>query len=424
MLAHLRRAPLVVGDLVGGRSEEGAVEGKTNNGVPRAEVVQASRIDATEDSCWPDDSPAMAGEASRCAELADETGRLNEVDLALVLAERDLAGGEQEEGSCRLSLGEEDFAIVRAHRLEKLCQALDLFVTKTTEEGDATQLGWANANLLDHREGAYHGAVAVADIAAKIPMSPTPALAAPATPACTIVHAGDTMPVGGPPQAAIRRNPMPIKKSELYSRLWQSCDELRGGMDASEYKNYILVLLFIKYVSDKFAGQPYAEIIQDIEGHLQGGIPAAEVDAESAMAPYWMVCPRLKKALFEGQRKGYFDLKVAKADIKTTIYEHPEFADFIAQMNAHFAVWKKKSTGMLKALKPGFHPKELIAKLSEGLLDHYADRPLVDPYDIYQHLMGYWAQTMQDDAYLVADEGSDGGWHAETRSTRPTWPSA
>ena len=53
---------------------------------------------------------------------------------------------------------------------------------------------------------------------------------------------------------------MPIKKSELYSRLWQSCDELRGGMDASEYKNYILVLLFIKYVSDKFAGQPYAEI--------------------------------------------------------------------------------------------------------------------------------------------------------------------
>jgi type I restriction enzyme M protein len=65
-------------------------------------------------------------------------------------------------------------------------------------------------------------------------------------------------------------------------------------------------------------------------------------------------------------------------------------------------------------LKPGFHPKELIAKLSEGLLDHYADRPLVDPYDIYQHLMDYWAATMQDDAYLVADEGSDGGWHAET----------
>src|SRR5271166_6396105 len=48
---------------------------------------------------------------------------------------------------------------------------------------------------------------------------------------------------------------MPIKKSELYSSLWESCDELRGGMDASQYKDYVLVLLFVKYVSDKYAGQ-------------------------------------------------------------------------------------------------------------------------------------------------------------------------
>src|SRR6266853_1344017 len=53
---------------------------------------------------------------------------------------------------------------------------------------------------------------------------------------------------------------MPIKKSELYSSLWSSCDELRGGMDASQYKDYILVLLFIKYVSDKYAGVPFAPI--------------------------------------------------------------------------------------------------------------------------------------------------------------------
>src|SRR5258706_14241754 len=53
---------------------------------------------------------------------------------------------------------------------------------------------------------------------------------------------------------------MPIKKSELYSSLWSRCDELRGGMDASQYKDYVLVLLFIKYVSDKYAGQPYAPI--------------------------------------------------------------------------------------------------------------------------------------------------------------------
>ena len=51
---------------------------------------------------------------------------------------------------------------------------------------------------------------------------------------------------------------MAIKKSELYSSLWASCDELRGGMDASQYNDYVLVMLFIKYVSDKYAGQKYA----------------------------------------------------------------------------------------------------------------------------------------------------------------------
>jgi type I restriction enzyme M protein len=53
---------------------------------------------------------------------------------------------------------------------------------------------------------------------------------------------------------------MALKKSELYSSLWQGCDELRGGMDASQYKDYVLVLLFVKYVSDKYAGQPDALI--------------------------------------------------------------------------------------------------------------------------------------------------------------------
>ena len=53
---------------------------------------------------------------------------------------------------------------------------------------------------------------------------------------------------------------MAIKKSELYSSLWASCDELRGGMDASQYKDYVLFMLFIKYVSDKYAGVPFAPV--------------------------------------------------------------------------------------------------------------------------------------------------------------------
>ena len=53
---------------------------------------------------------------------------------------------------------------------------------------------------------------------------------------------------------------MALKKSQLYSSLWQSCDELRGGMDASQYKDYVLTLLFMKYVSDKYAGKSDALI--------------------------------------------------------------------------------------------------------------------------------------------------------------------
>ena len=54
---------------------------------------------------------------------------------------------------------------------------------------------------------------------------------------------------------------MAVKKSELYSKLWESCDELRGGMDASQYKDYVLVLLFIKYISDKYYKKKYAPIV-------------------------------------------------------------------------------------------------------------------------------------------------------------------
>lgn len=53
---------------------------------------------------------------------------------------------------------------------------------------------------------------------------------------------------------------MALEKSELYSSLRKSCDELCGGMDASQYKDYALVLLFINYVSDKYAGDPNALI--------------------------------------------------------------------------------------------------------------------------------------------------------------------
>ena len=150
-----------------------------------------------------------------------------------------------------------------------------------------------------------------------------------------------------------------------------------------------------------------SEDMQDIAGHLHGGIPASDVDS---LKRYWAICPELRHSLFKENRPGYLDLAVEKSTIKSVIYEHPEFASFIADMNAHFAVWRDTSAVTLKELQAGCHPREIIAQLSEGLLAHYADKPLIDPYDVYQHLMDYWAKTMQDDCYFIASEG----WKVET----------
>jgi type I restriction enzyme M protein len=157
----------------------------------------------------------------------------------------------------------------------------------------------------------------------------------------------------------------------------------------------------------RYIDSQQAEDLQDIEGHLRGGIPEGDVDA---LCRYWKVCPNLRQVLFKANRPGYVDLAVEKAAIKSTIYGHPEFATFIKGMNAHFSTWRQKSAKTLRQLKAGCHPKEVITALSEDLLAHYTGKPLIDKYDVYQHLMDYWAETMQDDCYAIAADG----WKAET----------
>ena len=157
----------------------------------------------------------------------------------------------------------------------------------------------------------------------------------------------------------------------------------------------------------RYIDSQQAEDLQDIEGHLRGGIPERDVDA---LCRYWKVCPNLRHVLFKANRPGYVDLAVEKAAVKSTIYGYREFATFIKSMNTHFAAWRDKGAKTLRQLQPGCHPKEVITALSEDLLAHYTDKPLIDKYDVYQHLMDYWVGTMQDDCYAIAADG----WKAET----------
>jgi len=145
------------------------------------------------------------------------------------------------------------------------------------------------------------------------------------------------------------------------------------------------------------------EDIQDIDGHLRGGIPDRDI---TDLNKFWTVFPTLKVTLFAPfDRAGYSVLKVAHADIKKIIFGHPEFKTFQTSVTHLFETWKQSQTPVLREIKVGDKPKQLMLAVAENLLATFQTAKLVDPYDVYQHLMDYWAETMQDDVYQIAKEG-------------------
>ena len=201
-------------------------------------------------------------------------------------------------------------------------------------------------------------------------------------------------------------------KNRLRDRdIHKICDVFTRRTDVAKYARMVSLAEIEKNDFNlslpRYIDSQTAEDLQDIAGHLQGGIPSADVDA---LQPYWDICPQLRTSLFQPNRPGYVNLAVSKAGIKPAIYDYPEFSTFIAGMNTLFAQWQSTTATTLKDLDMGCHPKQVIAALAEDLLTHYTGRPLMDAYGVYQHLMDYWATVMQDDCYLVAADG----WKAET----------
>jgi len=152
----------------------------------------------------------------------------------------------------------------------------------------------------------------------------------------------------------------------------------------------------------RYINSTEAEDLQDIEGHLRGGIPNRDLDGLKA---YWQVIPAVRAALFEDDRLGYSQLRITVADIKPAIFSHPEFTAFNTKATELFANWKAVNIPILKAFDQNGHPKALIESMAESLLASFEKAPLLDCYDIYQHLMDFWGESMQDDCYLIAADG-------------------
>ena len=151
------------------------------------------------------------------------------------------------------------------------------------------------------------------------------------------------------------------------------------------------------------------EDLQDIEAHLHGGIPEYDI---KQLAEYWNVMPQLQDDLFDvlPNRPGYYSIKVGAEEIRTVITKHEEFVSFAEQAHGCFQAWKEQMLPTLRSLQPEFNPKKLIRDAAERLLLDYKRIKLISEYEIYQHLMSFWYETMQDDAYLITAEG----WQAQT----------
>ena len=149
------------------------------------------------------------------------------------------------------------------------------------------------------------------------------------------------------------------------------------------------------------------EDVQDIEAHLQGGIPDADLNE---LQSYWDVYETMRNDLFKPfGRKGYSQLKISKENIKSTIFSHPEFTAYTIKVNIEFTRWKNTKIPELKNLKQGVNPKKLIHEVSESLLEAFGSLKLIDNYDVYQHLMVYWNEVMQDDVYVISGDGWQSG---------------
>ena len=168
------------------------------------------------------------------------------------------------------------------------------------------------------------------------------------------------------------------------------------------------------------------EDLHDIDGHLRGGIPERHLGALEA---HWHVLPSVRGALFESAgRPGYARLKPVLTEVKRAILEHPEFSAFQQKAGKVFADWRSATTPTLTGFGKDAHPKELIETIAEDLLAAFRQAPLLDAYDVYQNLMDYWAESMQDDSYLIAADGWVKGAQpreivqVKGKNSKLTWP--
>lgn len=145
------------------------------------------------------------------------------------------------------------------------------------------------------------------------------------------------------------------------------------------------------------------EIQHDIEAHLHGGLPAFDIDNMDA---FWKACPTLKDSLFQLKNNGYYSLKPQKAEISNVINNDASYKKQKTAFAQLLNEWKEAVKPQMLAIGQGESPKELITEWSESILYKVlGHNGLVDAYEVYDVLLNYWAEAMQDDCYMISNDG-------------------
>lgn len=143
------------------------------------------------------------------------------------------------------------------------------------------------------------------------------------------------------------------------------------------------------------------EDLQSIEAHLYGGIPQDDIDN---IPHFWNVFPNLKNQIFGEYSKGFYKLLIQKDDVHKTISENIEFLEYNKKVNNTYNEWKKIANPVLTNLNSTDSNKEIILNLSEEILEKFSKLELLDKYDVYQVLLAYWNETMNDDVLLIIQD--------------------
>ena len=156
----------------------------------------------------------------------------------------------------------------------------------------------------------------------------------------------------------------------------------------------------------RYIDSRHEDDIHDLSAHLNGGIPKRDIDQ---LQNYWNVFTEMREALFEQNvRPDYLNFRVPSEKVESIILNSAEYKAYAIKAEKTLSLWKEKYGPYLKFLEKGCKPKDVIWEISEDLLSKYSNIQLIDKYDIYQHLMNYWSEVMQDDIYQISSEGWEG----------------